>query len=499
MALFVKASVRRFWLVLFCVINLGSSPFALSKSQNELAGELRVIIYGFFRGNLNPIKTYNPYELSVISCSLRRLTRIDEKGHVTGDLAQSWTVSADGTRYEFTLDGDREVTARDVKRAIMNALSPDSEILHKEILKSLFGLNGRTRIRTPSDRKIVFSLKHPYPAFLFLLTSPELSIPAHSEQEVAPPKGSGPYLMESRRANKEIILRKKIRGLGAYSKIDIEVIDDIKLVVDRIRKGDVDLVLGLPISETKNIPIASSLEMINGRFANPSHLQFNNKKPIFKDKEFRHDLAGFILGVAREWGANQRNLKFHPHLLPPGLLPPAYYLEQNYELILPSVFSKKWGRIIDAYGLRIWLNSSYNDFSFSNQLISSFAGVSRRVETTVAPLRSVTPNIEAFDIVVADGGMYFPDPDSALVIWSKTLPAFPFAGKALLDGAEKIRYLKDPDLRAKKYMEEVRRFEREYWVAPLFNVYDPIIKRTNLEIPDNMLRPFDVICDSIMR
>ncbi|GMQ78404.1 MAG: hypothetical protein BMS9Abin02_0911 [Anaerolineae bacterium] len=146
------------------------------------------------------------------------LVRLSPDLQVEPDLAQSWTVSEDGTVYTFTLRDDlkfhsgKSITATDFQYSWERAADPKTDsTTAATYLGDILGvpekLNGSAEtiegVEVVDDRTLVVTLDSPKPYFLLKLTYPtsfvvdEGSVDLEDEEWVFQPNASGPYtLME---------------------------------------------------------------------------------------------------------------------------------------------------------------------------------------------------------------------------------------------------------------------------------------------------------------
>ena len=104
------------------------------------------------------------------------LLKIDAANYpnVTGDLAESWTQSPDGTAYSFRLhrgvkfhDGS-PLTAADVKASYERIIRPPAGVV--SVRRSYYEDFGE--VETPDEQTVVFKMKAPVAGVLELLASP---------------------------------------------------------------------------------------------------------------------------------------------------------------------------------------------------------------------------------------------------------------------------------------------------------------------------------------
>lgn len=131
---------------------------------------------------INPLLSqYNQVDALLVSLLFNGLTQLDEQGNVVSDLAEEWTVSADGLTYDFRLraglvwhDG-APVTAADVLYTV-GAMQAD-DFPGVPWLHTLWKAVKATAPDGPDGLTIRFTLEQPLPSFLDYTTIGLL--PAH--------------------------------------------------------------------------------------------------------------------------------------------------------------------------------------------------------------------------------------------------------------------------------------------------------------------------------
>ena len=122
------------------------------------------------------------------------LTRIDRSGQVRPALAESWTRSADGLTYVFTLrsgvkfhDGS-DFDAADVRFTFDRAMAPDSTNAQKWIFAPIESVSAT------EPHKVTIKLKHPVGNFLYNLGWGDAVIfaPESVANNKQTPVGTGP-------------------------------------------------------------------------------------------------------------------------------------------------------------------------------------------------------------------------------------------------------------------------------------------------------------------
>ncbi len=188
------------WSAFMLLYSLGDT---FRKDFPMRGGELHEGIIGY-PNFINPLFSYTNTGKDLSYLTYSGLMRIDEKGTLTPDLAESYTVSNDGTVYTFILkdnirfhDGSK-LTSADVMFTIETAKDPN---INSPVAPNWQGV----AVKVVDDRTITFTLRTPYTPFLENTTLGIL--PKHIWQganldqfKFSPynfnPIGSGPYKVE---------------------------------------------------------------------------------------------------------------------------------------------------------------------------------------------------------------------------------------------------------------------------------------------------------------
>lgn len=457
----------RFWLSISTCFLLLPGRASAKEPTN-----LSVWVYGHFRGYLNPVETYSPYELAAIACRSERLTRVDNNGRILGQLAQDWRISNGGRTYTFTLR-DGPIQATHVLASFKDALSTRSKVFHKSLLRQILAQNWFAEI-TPKTFKLL--LKQPYPPFLYLLTSPEFSITKVEGYR---------YALNVIKPNEKIEFQSRDPSI-IPNKILFTVSKDISLLRQSLTEGSVDLVLGLPAKMAGEEKLPDSFSLEPGRFANPLFLQLNKRSKQLRELKVRQTIYSSFIQATESWQENGKFLRPHHRFMPPGVMLPQYYQELEISSTRTSA--------PQGLTFNLWFDPAYVDRSLFDSAAEYLKKMGVRLNLIAKPFREVSNGFSKFDIVLSDSGSYFPDPDSMLTIWPQIYPNFPFPGTDLLKELQNVRGTEDFQSRMLKYQKAITDFEKDLWVVPLFISYDPLIKRKSLPLSGDALHPFDLIC-----
>lgn len=145
------------------------------------------------------------------------LTRLDEEGKPYASLAESWTVSADGTTYTFrvrsglTFSDGSPLDATDVRRSWLRILDPATHSTAPDVLSIIKGAAERlaggpedgVAIEAPDARTLKVTLNHPAAYFTAITATPTTFVVPRdargsndSWQSRTAFVGSGPYVVD---------------------------------------------------------------------------------------------------------------------------------------------------------------------------------------------------------------------------------------------------------------------------------------------------------------
>jgi oligopeptide transport system substrate-binding protein len=283
------------------------------------------------RGNLAEVQTLDvqKYSLTIEAEIVRDLfmglLTIDAKGNPIPGLAESWTVSADGKVYTFTLrpnltwsDG-APLTSADAVFGLQRGLDPKTESWYATQIFNIVNAEAIYRGRMPMSalgvraldpRTVEIRLNQPSPAILLYLSFTAMTYPAPKHVIEKNPDGwarpgtmvsSGPYMLGSWRVSDTIRLDRNPRFFDAANvQIDqvfyYPTVDDTA-ALNRFRAGELDFNLRFAPTQIswlrKNLPnetkIAPSLSI--------TYLVPNVKSAKFSDVRVRRALS---LAIDRE-------------------------------------------------------------------------------------------------------------------------------------------------------------------------------------------------------
>lgn len=225
-------------------------------------------------------------------------------------LARSWTISADGKTYTFTLrdsvrfwNGDT-LSSKDVQYSFERLLSPLTRSPQTWLLMPIVGAREFSRgltdriagIQVLSPAQIQLSLETPFAPFLGFLGSPATAIvPANWDADLKQrPMGTGPWIFEFWEADRAIKLNRNpdyFKGPALQDGIILNSINEILTMAIEFEAGNLDI-MAVPNSEFKYWthspvwkPYIYTLEELGVYY-----LAMNVERPPFHDLRVRQAL-----------------------------------------------------------------------------------------------------------------------------------------------------------------------------------------------------------------
>lgn len=259
---------------------------------------------------INPLLTVSGPDEDISQLVYSGLMRALPDGSVIPDLAESYTVSPDGTEYTFVIrkgaifhDGT-PITATDVAFTVKASQNPEIKSFHRADWDGVV-------VSTPDTRTVVFKLPRAYTPFVFNTTLGIL--PSHLWSKVAfsdfhfsklntHPIGSGPYKIDSVETDETgaatrynlVLFKDFTLGSPYLEKISFIFYSNEDELIRALNKGTVDAVSGLApanlhlITRTDLNITHPSLPRVFGVFFNQA------KNPVLADSAVREALNAAV-------------------------------------------------------------------------------------------------------------------------------------------------------------------------------------------------------------
>lgn len=226
---------------------------------------------------------------------LSGLVTKDTSGNLLPDLAESWEILDDGTRYRFhlrpqvTFHNGKPCTAADVVWSFMT-------LLDGTVISPKRGAFAQLQHVEAIDKHTVdFVLTEPYAAFPTNLTSFDGIIPDGTTPEVfnRQPIGTGPFRLVEH--GPEHILFEPFEnyweGRPSLDRLIFRPVPDDTVRLLELRKGSVQLVVDLPPDAVAQFRQEQAFKVVEDPGSNYAYVGVNMEDPILRDPRVRRAIA----------------------------------------------------------------------------------------------------------------------------------------------------------------------------------------------------------------
>ncbi len=249
---------------------------------------------------INPVLSQaNPVDQDLVALIYTGLTRVDERGEVVPDLAESWDASTDGRVYTFRLRPDAlwqdgaPVTAADVVFTVQVMQSPDypgvpflSEMWRSVVIEQV------------DAHTVRFILRGPFAPFLDYTTVGLL--PAHILGSVpvaelidspfnAQPIGTGPFQVQEVSAQHMVLVANEAYyGERSYlDRLEFHFYPDAPSVFEARQRGEVDGIARVLPQHLQAIRRDETLTLYSAPLSGYNIVFLNLDRAIFQDRSVR--------------------------------------------------------------------------------------------------------------------------------------------------------------------------------------------------------------------
>lgn len=308
--------------ILYSTVFLCALAFAVSLLLNSPAETNPSSFKGTFSGylssepaNLDPARGVDVNEANVQAKIFDGLLRYDEKMKLVGNLAETWTVSADGKEYVFNLKKNvlfhngQILTAHDVVFSLDRILDPAVGSPRTWVLEKVEGAAERMRgtsqkvagITAIDDYTVSIKLIAPFAPFMCLLTMPACYILPYGSAEAIKdrsffetPAGTGPFKISERIRDSYLRLVVNINYHDEKPKlanIELRIIPENMKAEMEFESGNLDLLQLYPANYDRFKDDSAFASRIHDVPAlNVFYVGFNNQMPPFDDVRIRKAL-----------------------------------------------------------------------------------------------------------------------------------------------------------------------------------------------------------------
>ena len=331
------------------------------------------------------------------------LVGFDAQLQPVGDLARSWTVSADGCTYCFVLRDDvlfsngRVMTAHDVIFSFERVLAPQTRSPRTWVLSRIQGadafMQGRldrvTGLRVLGLHRFEITLSEPFAPFLSMLglttayVVPREEVERLGDEFGHQASGSGPFMLVEWKHNQHVRLRKnpQWRGPGPLSSgICYRIIPEDFTAMVAFEKGSLDILPEIMASEyaryTRDPQWRDCVQQATG--LNTYYLGLNCRKEPLNDVRVRQalnyaiDRSTMLAAILDGRGEVARGPV--PPLLRRGPVPPGYAYDPQRARILLSEAGYP-----DGFSMQIYQTADIENLDMCQTIQSYLQAVGVRV------------------------------------------------------------------------------------------------------------------------
>ena len=290
---------RRLALVVPTLLIVGSVVVGLPAGPASAAGTFRVVV-GVDPDSLDPAQMTTTTVANMVDYVVETLTFLDQDGKVRPMLAESWTVSPDGTQYTLKLR----------KGVAFHDGTPFDAKAVKWNLDRLKDPGVKVPIRAPYPIKEVdavdastvkVTLTRPSAPFVGALswTTAGIVSPASADKHgneyknIVHPVGTGPYVFKERRRgeNLTVTLNDKYWGRKpTYDTVLFRIVPEAATRESLLLAGQVDLIILPPVADLPALQRNAAVKVLLAPSDRTIFMAFNTTKAPFTDQRVRQAL-----------------------------------------------------------------------------------------------------------------------------------------------------------------------------------------------------------------
>jgi len=421
-------------LMLLLVLSLSLSGV---KAQDNI---LRIVLSQDMR-TTDPHIAYETETWAMSSLFYVGLVKLQDAGTPIPALAESWTVSDDGTVFTFKLReglkfaNGRDLTADDVKYSFERLLSPEQAAPTAFMFESLVGAKDRLAgnasevagIKVLDPLTVEFTTEIPVWSMMQRFALPPGFIIAKEGVEAAgdnfgrQPLGAGPFMLDSWESGVRVAGSRNpyyfAEGQPFFDGFELQLGVEASIGVLRMESGEADIALEfVPNADYPRLvadPVLSTRLLKSEGFPNTGYVIMNNNKEPFNNLDVRKALS---MAVDR-----QRLVQIlNGRATPIGGFLPASVVGHNPDVVAPEYDPEGAKALLaqagypDGFSTTLLTTTFPNDVAMSQAIIADLAAIGVNVEMTSIDnaqfLNVLVTYPDTLDLVMTNWYMDYQDP-----------------------------------------------------------------------------------------
>ncbi len=416
--------------------------FALSLATVSAQGDN--ILHILFNQDMRTSDPHIAYETEtwpMASLFYVGLVKLKDPGTPIPALAESWTISDDGSVYTFKLrpglkfaNGD-DLTTADVKYSFERLLNPKTAAptaFMFDVLKGAKDYEAGTAtevsgIKVIDPLTIEFTTEGPVWTMMQRFALPPGFIISKRGVEEAgddfahKPSGAGPFMIESWESGVKVVGKRNPNyyeaGQPKFDGFDLQLSIESSVEILKIENGEADIALDfVPSSDYPRLaadPVLSKRLIASQGFPNTGYVIMNNNKEPFNKVEVRQALS---MAVDRDRIVQLKNGRGTPI----GGFLPASVVGHNPDVKAPTFDPDKAKQMLadagypDGFSTTMLSNLFPDDVAFAQSVINDLGAIGVKVELTSIDnaqfLDTLTSKPDSLDLVMTNWYMDYQDP-----------------------------------------------------------------------------------------
>lgn len=333
---------------------------SVTAEKNNETSEVEDVFKEITIANFRDVRNLSPHQyggaMIVQDMLYEGLVAMDQEGNISGDLAESYTVSEDGMTYTFKIRKgvtfhDGEVLNAEAVKANFDALLGNFERhgwLESMRLMHTVQESGEDAVQVISEYEVQIKLADTYYPFIdelamtrpYTMCSPKVFIDGGTKDGISDFIGTGPFKFGENHVDEYCILLANENYWGEVPAIDqvtIKVIPDAQTRVIALQSGEIDMIFGLDLIDSQSFVQMQEMDGFKGEMSVPlgtRTMLFNTNDAITGDVNVRKAITHATNKAAISEGLFEGTEKPADFLMAPsvpysdvGLTPYAYDVE----------------------------------------------------------------------------------------------------------------------------------------------------------------------------